>query len=809
MDHVRYRFGEFELDTGSRELSSPDGVISTERQVFEVLTRLVEHRDRVVPKTELLDTIWGDRFVSESALSTRIKEARRALGDDGDRQEWIRTIRGVGYRFVGTVDEIATTSPTEVAVLPQERRAHVAPPPERLIGRDAAAARLAAQLDHHRLVSVVGTGGIGKTHLVRHVGASIAERWTDGAVMVELAHVAEDAAVAPTTVQQLGAPQYADVSVLDALLAHLQPRHGLLILDSAEHVRAGTAELCSTILASCPRITVAVTSRERLGIDGERLIPLGPLRLDDSIELFSLRAAAHSVDLDENEAALLALCQRLDGVPLAIQLAAARARMLSLTDIAARLDDHLRSDAIESADRHATMERAIAWSFESLPTDDQAALCALSNLRGAFDVNDATAVVGRDALDLIVRLVERSLVITVDGHRSRFRILEPIRLFAAQRQGDDDRSRYVAHLVASVTDACDRMERGDIDSGAAELADRWPNVRRALEVAIDRGDAEAARQLVASLASYAEVWLHVEVADWALAAVGTDHEDPASIQMFAVTSRILAHTGARDRASALVDRIAEAPATSDVVLARLWSRWYRGDVDGALEQLEIFEEQLDRPTGLTALGLQTLRVFAITTAGRPDSSHLWRLRSMASSVGDSGLPLMLFAEGVEAFWAARFADALEPFDRSVDAATQRGQMLFASGIASFRTIALAAMIDEQRAVDRLTASLRNALDANEGAVVIGNVSLIADLTVAALALVVRNETTIAGQLLGVRDGNAYRAGSSELVALNVAALLDERGVAVERDRQVGAGLDLREAAALALRALSRITPDVP
>ncbi len=801
MDHVRYRFGEFELDTGSRELASPDGVIPTERQVFEVLTRLVEHRDRVVPKTELLDTIWGDRFVSESALSTRIKEARRALGDDGDRQVWIRTIRGVGYRFVGTVDDIDAVDPTEVAALPQRHRGQLTPPPERLIGRDAAVARLTAQLEHHRLVSVVGTGGIGKTHLVRHVGATLATQWTDGAVLVELAHVAEDAAVASTAVQQLGAPQYADVSVLDALLAHLQPRHGLLVLDNAEHVRVGTAELCSAILASCPRITVAVTSRERLGVDGERLLPLGPLGLDHSIKLFAARAAAHSVDVDENDAALLALCQRLDGVPLAIQLTAARARMLSVTDITARLDKHLRTDAIESSDRHATMERAIAWSFESLTIDDQAALCALANLRGAFDLDDASAVIGRDALELVVRLVERSLLITVDGPRSRFRMLEPIRLFAAQRQDDGDRAAFVAHLVASVTTACDRMERGDIDGGAAELADRWPNVRGAVEVAINSGDVGSARQLVASLASYAEVWLHVEVAEWALAAAGPDRSDPAAIEMLAIAARLLAHTGTRDRATALVERIADASATSDVVLARLWNRWYDGDVDGALQQLALLESQLERTTGLTALAVQTLRVFAITAGGQPDASATRRLRSMAQASGDSGSPLSRFADGVDAFWDARFDESLQPFDRSVDAATERGQMLFASGIASFRTMALAAMIGEQPAIDRLTTSLRNALGPHERVAVVGNVSLLADLTVAALALAVRNETAIAAQLLGVRAANNYHAGASELVAARAAAILAERGHGVDEDLDHGAGLDLRAATERALSAL--------
>ncbi|MEO1057624.1 MAG: winged helix-turn-helix domain-containing protein [Actinomycetota bacterium] len=775
-----------------------------ERQVFEVLTRLVQHRDRVVPKTELLDTIWGDRFVSESALSTRIKEARRALGDDGDRQEWIRTVRGVGYRFVGTVDEIAAIAPTDVAAPAQQHRGQLTPPPERLIGRDAAVARLTAQLEHHRLVSVVGTGGIGKTHLVRHVGVNIAEQWTDGAVLVELAHVAEDAAVAPTAVQQLGAPQYADVSVHDALLAHLQPRHGLLVLDNAEHVRVGAAELCSAILASCPRITVAVTSRERLGVDGERLLPLGPLGLDHSIELFSLRAAAHSVDVDINDAALLSLCQRLDGVPLAIQLAAARARMLSVTDIAARLDDHLRTDAIESSDRHATMERAIAWSFGSLTIDDQAALCALSNLRGAFDLSDASAVVGSDALDLVVRLVERSLLITVEGPRSRFRMLEPIRLFAAQRQRDDDRSTYVAHLVASVTEACDRMERGDIDGGAAELADRWPNVRGALEVAIDTGDVESARQLVASVASYAEVWLHIEVAEWALAAAGADHSDPAAIEMLAIASRLLAHTGARERATTLVEQIADAPASRDVALARLWSRWYSGDLGGALEQLELLESQLKRTTGLTALAVQTLRVFAVSSTFQPDPTATQRLRSMGRTSGDCGLSLALFADGVDAFWTAQFEASLEPFDRSVDAATRCGQMLFASGIASFRTMALAAMVEEPRAIDRLAASLRNALGPHERVAVIGNVSLLSDLTVAALALAVRNEATIAAQLLGVREANGYRAGASELVAARAATILAERGGPVDDAMHDGAGLDLRAATERALSALENV-----
>ncbi|MEM9041640.1 MAG: winged helix-turn-helix domain-containing protein [Actinomycetota bacterium] len=814
-DRVSFRFGEFVLDPAARELRGADGAIGVERQVFEVLAYLLEHRDRVVPKSELLDTIWGDRFVSESALSSRIKTARQAIGDDGDQQRLIRTARGVGFRFVGPVEELSAAESDETS-----RRATITAPVEPLIGRDDVVTRLSTELSEHRMVTIVGPGGIGKTHVVRHVAAQIAGSFVHGVSLVDLTAVAEASSVWASIARQVGAPPIAGATTAESVIRQLDGRDLLLIIDNAEHVRGEVSRVCSTVLMSCPDVSIAVTSRERLGVDGEWLLPLGPLSLSDSIELFARRASAHAVDVDRSDATVAGLCRRLDGVPLAIQLAAARTRMLSLDDIAGRLRDHLGGRRLDGDDRHGSMERAVDWSFQSLAATDQRSLGALSILRGEFDLDDATAVIGADAMDTMVRLVEASLVVPVAGATtSRFRVLEPIRLFADSAREAAAVERYVTHFTESAEAASLLAESGDVDRAVATLQRLWPNLRGAVEQALARNDLASVRRVVSAVAVYAELWLQAEVIDWAISAAGGDGPVTAGeidrAESLAVASRLLAHGGDRDRAAQIVQSMDTVEPTPPIVLARLWSAWYRGDTDGVSEQLERLESQRHAGadgSGLTELSVRALRVFAVSNAGRVEPQANDALRSVARRSGVTGRPFELLADGTEAYWDQRFADALDPFDRAVEAAVDRGQMLFAAGTASFRSIALASMIHDDRVIGRLRSTLGAAVEAGPEPIVVGsfparttgrlgNLAVLTDVTVAALALAVRGEHRAASRILAVRAASSYHSRPSELIAAMVVATLTDDGI-VEFESESDIGLE--EAARIAIAALDEL-----
>lgn len=378
-----------------------------------------------------------------------------------------------------------------------------------LIGRDDDVRALAEEARAQRLVTLTGVGGVGKTRLAVAVAQQLAPELSDGAWLVELATVSEHRDVATAIATAIGAPRLPGLDPSASLLAHLADRRLLLVLDNCEHVLDPVADLARTITASAPDVRILATSREALDLPGEVARRVRSLEVPDadvaaadaaqvpSVRLFTERAAAADGDfvLDHtNVDDVAAICRRLDGVPLAIELAAARVRTMTPAEIAARLDDRFRvlTGARRAHERHRTMLATVAWSYELLTAKEQQVFAQLSVFPSTFALDSVRAVVqleaveAEDVVDLLLRLVDRSLVVHEQA-TGRYHLLETLRQFAADRLAeaglvDATLERYVDHFMRLVIELAPGVDDHRHDVAVARLASELENIRSAAEL---------------------------------------------------------------------------------------------------------------------------------------------------------------------------------------------------------------------------------------------------------------------------------------------------------------------------------------
>jgi hypothetical protein len=344
----------------------------------------VQRRGEVVRKEELLDQVWGDRFVSESALTTQIKSARQVVGDDGSLQSIIRTVHGKGYEFVADVVVVDGPDPGAGHVLiAPESRSSLPAAVQHLIGRGHLLEVLAEEMTTHRLLTLVGTGGVGKTSVGYELARRVAGNYVDGVHLVELVTVVDEGATFEAFATALDVNTRQRASIEDAIVDMLRPRNSLLVLDNCEHLVESVAGLVNRILRAAPAVSVLATSREPLAVTGEHVWTVEPLSIDGgpnvsrfdlagvpAVALFVERARAADPGFElnaTNASAVIEICRRLDGIPLAIELAAARARAIDVTEIARRLDERfrlLRGVRRGTDPRHRTLHDAISWSYD-------------------------------------------------------------------------------------------------------------------------------------------------------------------------------------------------------------------------------------------------------------------------------------------------------------------------------------------------------------------------------------------------------------------------------------------------------------
>jgi predicted ATPase/DNA-binding winged helix-turn-helix (wHTH) protein len=769
-----------------------------EPQVFAVLRYLLANWDRVIPKEELLEQVWGDQFVSESALTTRIKQARKAVGDDGKAQAVIKTAHGQGYRFIAEIKEAADEerrSPDRTTDR-TTRQAIVAP--GEIYGRAEDLEQVRDMAKDRRLVTLLGPGGVGKTHLLRHSGAAMQDSYVHGCTLVELAPVKTPGGLGPALLEALGANENVGMTATESAARFLTGREVLLLIDNAEHLISAVAELCHTVLSRCPQVTMLVSSRLRLQIAEETLFAVGPLALVDAVEMFVERANSPSVTAARPD--IHAICKRLDGVPLALELIAARSRLLSVGDLSSGLRHHLSSTGPTDADRHSSVEAALGWSLDSLSDGDRAVLADLTVFAGAFDINAAGAVCGRNVTDAIVSLCEHSLVTATPSEAtSRFQLLEPVRMFASGTGVDLRRARaaHAAHYIAIAEQNHQMIIAGDIDGGFEAFSVEWPNVRAVFRGAISAGDLDAATSLVLSTAPFGELRSLSEVREWFETTVELAKEqqrDP-NPELLACCARLIAHAGELAKASDLLAGM-EASSTSSILLAQLFDHWYAGRTGEAMELVAAGLEAEHGSGGYYELAFLIFDLYAAAAMGTRADESADRLVLLAVGGGQIQEMYGRFAECSRAWWDRELHQSVQLADESVVLADRLRHSFMSSAFASFRTIVIASLDDAGRAVQGVR-------DAMEKGVASGGWSIVAaDLAAAAKVLSDLEQDLVAAQLLGARDAAGYHVPHSEFTAVMTVTVLAERlGARLEPAIDQGRHLTLEQAARLALRNL--------
>ena len=452
------RFGRFELQRGERRLLFDSRPVVLGARAFDLLVVLAERPGELVGKNELLDRVWPDVVVEEGNIAVQVNALRKVLGGD-----LIGTVPGRGYCFKARVDgkaaEALAQVPAEVPAPDLQTRLPRAL--AALLGRAGDLAALGALVDGHALVSVVGAGGIGKSLLVQHLLDARRRAHRHGVCWVELAGVADPAALPATVAEALGV-RLGGGDPLAALALAVGPLELLLALDNAEHLRDGVGRLAALLIDAAPGLKLVVTSQVRLGLPAERVLRLSTLDLPSpgadveqalatgAVALFLDRAQAADARFtltEANLASVVSVCRAVDGLPLAIELAAARAPMLGIHGLASSMGDRLqlltknRNRAAPA--RQQTLRATLEWSHGFLDAAEQAVFRRLGVVVGSCSLQMAQQIAADEeqidawaVLDALDVLVDRSLVAVLPGEDDaspRYRLLESPRAFALER----------------------------------------------------------------------------------------------------------------------------------------------------------------------------------------------------------------------------------------------------------------------------------------------------------------------------------------------------------------------------------------
>jgi predicted ATPase/class 3 adenylate cyclase len=403
------------------------------------------------------------------------------------------------------------------------------------IGREKEIAEIKSLLTKTSLLTLTGSGGCGKTRLSLQVAVEVLEQYPDGVWLVELAPLADPALVPQTVASALGLSEQAGKTFVQVLTDHLKSRHLLLILDNCEHLLSACAHLCDALLRACPHLTVLASSREGLGIAGEQTYRVPSLSLPDpkekltleqvsqyeAVRLFIERAVSSKADFTVTNAsapALAAVCHRLDGIPLAIELAAARVRSLSVEEINTRLDNRFRlltGGSKTALPRQQTLRALIDWSYGLLMDQEKRRLCRLSVFLGGWTLAAAEQVCSGEGieewqvLDLLTSLVDKSLVIAeVQEQTARYRLLETVRQYARDRLAEGEegmgvRGRHRDYFLALAEETRPKLRSAEQAQWLALLEEEHDNLRLALTFCLEEPEGgEAGLRLGAALQQF-------------------------------------------------------------------------------------------------------------------------------------------------------------------------------------------------------------------------------------------------------------------------------------------------------------------
>jgi predicted ATPase/DNA-binding winged helix-turn-helix (wHTH) protein len=633
-DEVRLRFGSFTLWETQRRLERHGQAVRLGARSFDLLLHLVTRAGELVSKDELLAAVWTGLVVEEGSVRVHMSLLRKALGkpeaSDGCR-EWITTIPQRGYRFNGKVVRGQPDDTSSSAASPATLFASLPVRLTELVGRDVDIDRVIEAFGNHRLVTIVGPGGIGKTSVAIAAAArrqeltpAVRVAFTDLAPLISPDHVVGAIARSVGVAADLPDP-------VDVITQQLGGADAGLLIDNCEHVLDSLASPITRLLTAIPGLRILATSREPLRVPGECVLRLAPLAVPDakrltleqaldcpSVKLLVERArdAGAGIFNESDCPALAKLSRQLDGIPLAIELVAARLGVQSVQDLTLRLDERLLSLGNRTAiERHKSLAAALDWSIALLSDEELRTFRRLSLFRGRFDVDSAIAVSACDmqpdaVFDALISLANKSLV-SFDGNDSiaPYRLLDTTRSHAAALLAESgERPALVRRYVLLVLDLMKTATAQLPNRGRLEWNDRYTHylndVRFALKICLaEQPDAKTAVGLIMASAPrwfiLSQVVEYCEAVEEALALVKRQPEPDPEATASLLTKLVIAlpHTALDANLDAACDQaIAGAIASKSRVL-ELQARWgqcmynvYRGQYATALRQSQVLLE---------------------------------------------------------------------------------------------------------------------------------------------------------------------------------------------------------------------------
>ncbi len=595
-----------------------------------------------------------------------------------------------------------------------------------IIGRGEDIETLTATLRLERLVTVVGPGGAGKTHLAEHVATRLGDDFPGGAWMAGLGAISEAADVGAEVLAAIGGHRHTDTTTIESIVRTIGDQATLIVLDNCEHVTETARDLTTTLLDRCSGLRILATSREPLGVAVETLQPIGQLSRAAAVELFHAEAGRHGLVLDPGDEMVDRICERLDDLPLAIRLAAARTRTLGLDELETMLVERL--DLLRAVDQpglahHQTLRSAIAWSVDALAEGPRRLLVDLAAFANRFTLEGALAVGGRtgvgkgELLDNFDELVRRSLVAgpeRVDGE-ALYRLLESVRLYAAEQAEDTMAGDRHLTYFAERAGRFDRMLRDESDAALAGFRVDWEDLRLARAHAAATGQLELLTELLASVAGFSVELLWFEYLDWVEASFDLDDKIVGRAKARAISAAALmfGYRGEMERAAALSKRTLAACDADDISLyVRSWMMGLMVEGDEGRANAEAILLDPDRTFGPMRCAALTTLAFLDELKGIDSTTRVHELAVLAATSGDLYRAAHLDAVGGSLIDKDP-ARAAAAFEESVGLADRIGHRPLAlAGRGGLAIVALAIGTDRDALVacrDGLVWSLNNGM----------------------------------------------------------------------------------------------------
>lgn len=549
---IRLRFGPFELNVAERSLNKASEVIPLGGRAYDILITLLEKAGEVVGKAELIARAWPDVSVDEGSLRVHLAALRKTLRDGQFGDKYIANIQGHGYSFIAPVERLSADRGRGEA---SSGLSNLPPALGRMVGREIIVREIQAWLKtDQRLITIVGAGGTGKTTVALAVGHEALSDVFDAVFFIDLSTVSDKQHVIGAIASVVGLDSQL-VDPKEALVTFLRPRRMLIILDSCEHLIGKAAEITDHIFRNTSGIYILATSREALRVSGERVLRLYPLECPPeqpgltasevlaypAARLFAERVSARrgNFTLSDDEAPMVAeICRKLDGIALAIELAAGRAAVFGVRNTVARLGsrlDLLKFGRRTANPRHQTLKATLDWSHDHLSEAERVVLRRVAifvghfSLEALFAVAEQGGIVRSEIASAVEHLVNKSLIVAWPSYRRMlYRLLNTTRSYALEKlaacgEHNSIAARHANYLSRSLED--DRGNFFDLEPGqslAGAMQHHLGDVRAALEWSFgpDGNDGAAIRMAAAAAQSFLARSLFVECRDWMEKAIG-------------------------------------------------------------------------------------------------------------------------------------------------------------------------------------------------------------------------------------------------------------------------------------------------